>query len=200
MISVGLLCKFIEITLRHGCCPVNLQHISRTPFPKNISGGLLLKRCWFNDGTPEEEPLLRDGNEIFGKTILFHEVWKKCLILKEKKSIIKTFLNVLVKQRHLYSLIFFHRLEIHSYYWMLSHVHITDCWNSVMNFIQHLGVLYNNFIWEDLKYSMTLYDFKPKFGIVLGAAIAHWTLNNQFSHCIETSNLISLTNQLVVSI
>ena len=42
-----------------------------------------------------------------------------------------------------------------------------------MNFIQHLGVLYNNFIWEDLKYSMTLYDFKPKFDIVLGAAIAH---------------------------
>ena len=34
--------NFIEITLRHGCSPVNLLHILRTPFPKNISGGLLL--------------------------------------------------------------------------------------------------------------------------------------------------------------
>ena len=119
-------CDFNKVAL-YGCCPVNLQHIFRTPFPKNISGGLLLKRCWFNDETPEEENLFRDGNETFGKTILFHEVSKKCLILKEKKTIIKTFLNVLVKQRHLGSLIFFHRLEIHSYYWMLSHIHITDC-------------------------------------------------------------------------
>ena len=34
--------NFIEITLRHGCSPVNLLHIFRTPFPENISGGLLL--------------------------------------------------------------------------------------------------------------------------------------------------------------
>ena len=33
---------FIEITLRHGCSPVNLLHIFRTPFPKNASGGLLI--------------------------------------------------------------------------------------------------------------------------------------------------------------
>ena len=31
-ISIKLLCNFIEITLRHGCCPVNLLHIFRTPF------------------------------------------------------------------------------------------------------------------------------------------------------------------------
>ena len=37
-----LYCNFIEITLRHGCSPVNLLHIFRTPFPKNTSGGLLL--------------------------------------------------------------------------------------------------------------------------------------------------------------
>ena len=34
--------KFIEITLRHGCSPVNLLHIFRTPFIKNTSGLLLL--------------------------------------------------------------------------------------------------------------------------------------------------------------
>ena len=32
----------VEITLRHGCSPVNLLHIFRTTFPKNTSGGLLL--------------------------------------------------------------------------------------------------------------------------------------------------------------
>ena len=35
--------NFIEITLRHECSPVNLLHIFRAPFLKNISGQLLLK-------------------------------------------------------------------------------------------------------------------------------------------------------------
>ena len=35
--------NFIEITLRHGCSPVNLLHNFRTPLPKNTSGRLLLK-------------------------------------------------------------------------------------------------------------------------------------------------------------
>ena len=29
--------NYIEITLRHGCSPVNLRHILRTPFPTNTS-------------------------------------------------------------------------------------------------------------------------------------------------------------------
>ena len=37
-----VLCNFIKIALRHGCSPVNLLHIFRTPFPKNTSGRLLL--------------------------------------------------------------------------------------------------------------------------------------------------------------
>ena len=41
-ISINLLCNFIEIAFRHGCSPVNLLHIFRTPFPKNTSGGLLV--------------------------------------------------------------------------------------------------------------------------------------------------------------
>ena len=40
-ISIKLLCNFIEIALRHGCSPVNLLHILKTPFPKNTSGRLL---------------------------------------------------------------------------------------------------------------------------------------------------------------
>ena len=41
--SIKLLCNFIEIALRHGCSPVNLRHIFRTPLPKNTSGWLLLR-------------------------------------------------------------------------------------------------------------------------------------------------------------
>ena len=42
VISIKFQSNFIEITPRHGCSPVNLLHIFRTPFPNNISGGLLL--------------------------------------------------------------------------------------------------------------------------------------------------------------
>ena len=31
-----------SVILRHGCSPVNLLHIFRTPFPKNTSGWLFL--------------------------------------------------------------------------------------------------------------------------------------------------------------
>ena len=42
-ISLKLQSKFIEIAIRHGCSPVNLLDIFRTPFPRNTSGWLLLK-------------------------------------------------------------------------------------------------------------------------------------------------------------
>ena len=42
VISIKLLCNFIEITLRHGCSLANLLHIFITPFTKNASGWLLL--------------------------------------------------------------------------------------------------------------------------------------------------------------
>ena len=41
-ILIKLQSTFTEITLRHGCSPVKLLHISRTPFPRNVSGCLLL--------------------------------------------------------------------------------------------------------------------------------------------------------------
>ena len=41
-ISIKLLSNFIKITFRHVCSPVNLLYIFRTPFPRNISGWLLL--------------------------------------------------------------------------------------------------------------------------------------------------------------
>ena len=42
VISIKLLCDFIEIAFRHGCSPVNLLHIFRIPFPGNTSTWLLL--------------------------------------------------------------------------------------------------------------------------------------------------------------
>ena len=41
VISIKLQSNFIEMTLRRGCCPVNLLYIFRKPFPKNISGQLV---------------------------------------------------------------------------------------------------------------------------------------------------------------
>ena len=42
VISLTLLCNFTEITLRHGCSPVNLLHNVRKPFSKNTSGWMVL--------------------------------------------------------------------------------------------------------------------------------------------------------------
>ena len=42
VISIKLLCNFIEITLQHGCTPANLLHIFRASFFRNTSWWLLL--------------------------------------------------------------------------------------------------------------------------------------------------------------
>ena len=42
VISIRLLCNFIEITLQHGCSPVIMLHVFRTSFYK-VFGGLLLE-------------------------------------------------------------------------------------------------------------------------------------------------------------
>ena len=41
--------NFIEITLQHGCSPVNLLHIFRTPFSKYTSGWLLIDTIYETD-------------------------------------------------------------------------------------------------------------------------------------------------------
>ena len=45
VISIKLLCNFIEITFRHWFSPVNSQHIFKTPFTKNTPGRLL-RNCF----------------------------------------------------------------------------------------------------------------------------------------------------------
>ena len=56
VIKVKLLCKFIEVTPRHWCSPVNLPHIFRTYFPKNTSKRLLPTNSDFKN---QEEPLFK---------------------------------------------------------------------------------------------------------------------------------------------
>ena len=43
VISISLWSNFTEISLRHWCSAVNVLHIFRTHFSKNISGGMLLQ-------------------------------------------------------------------------------------------------------------------------------------------------------------
>ena len=41
VISLKLLCNFLEISFQHECSPVNVLHIFKAPFYKNSYGGLL---------------------------------------------------------------------------------------------------------------------------------------------------------------
>ena len=49
MISINLICKFIETAVWHECSPVNLSHIFQNPFFQNTFEGLLLQciRTWY---------------------------------------------------------------------------------------------------------------------------------------------------------
>ena len=73
-ISIKLQSNFIEITLRHGCSPVNLQHIFRTPFPKNTFGRLLLN----NVG-----PFETSFSELFQAFESTRHYRDQCMILPE---------------------------------------------------------------------------------------------------------------------
>ena len=42
VVSIKLLCNFIEITVQHGYSPENNLRICRAPFCQNTSGGLFL--------------------------------------------------------------------------------------------------------------------------------------------------------------
>ena len=60
-------CDFIEIVFQHGYFPVDLLHIPRTFFPKNISGRLLLKFRKIHSKTPMFATLLKkkSGTSVF---------------------------------------------------------------------------------------------------------------------------------------
>ena len=62
-------CNFIEIALRHGCSPVNLLHIFRTPCPKNTSGRLPLQKAHFMKVlSPSSSKLSTIGSLTIGRS------------------------------------------------------------------------------------------------------------------------------------
>ena len=83
-ISINLESKSIQITLWHGCHLANLLQISRTPFPKNPSDGLLLfiaKKPYELFGkvnrlkmtsSMNKEKLIRESVIKFGNTLKVH--------------------------------------------------------------------------------------------------------------------------------
>ena len=88
VISIRLQSNFIEVTLWHGCSPVTLLHIFRTPFLKNTSGQLL----WHN------YPSVGEGYSTSCKGIGGHK--KKAKISKSKTTILAYFDNLKKKQQN----------------------------------------------------------------------------------------------------
>ena len=66
MPKCDLLCNFIKITLWHGCSPVNLLRVFKTPFLKNKSGGRLLKigLKWVHKEIRTGKPILQSKVNI----------------------------------------------------------------------------------------------------------------------------------------
>ena len=61
-ISIKLQRNFTEITRQHGCSPVNMLHIFRTPFTKSTSKWLLLQKSTFS---LENNKCICQGNFLF---------------------------------------------------------------------------------------------------------------------------------------
>ena len=74
MISIKLLCNFIEITPPRGCSHVNLLHIFRTHFYKIIFWGMLLrmKKLFSKVGNP-----IRISEPLFPIVIVYWKTLKK---------------------------------------------------------------------------------------------------------------------------
>ena len=93
-----LLYNFIEIALRHGCSPVNLQHIFRTPFTKSTSERLLLKsyskiwvvRAWH---------LYRNGSRAIWWKQISPSILNSTLVILKKSNVSETNWNSLQRDR-----------------------------------------------------------------------------------------------------
>ena len=64
-ISIKLLFNFIEIALQHGCSPVNLLHIFRTPFLRSTSGRLLPKTIYWRELPRKERFIILHSTAFF---------------------------------------------------------------------------------------------------------------------------------------
>ena len=92
VISIKLQSNFIEITLRHGCSPVNLLHIFRT-FSMNTSGWLLLNIGYTKNPSQQTFVGLRRLKDLISQFLVFHEVFKTSLRSFGKWEIAMTLKN-----------------------------------------------------------------------------------------------------------
>ena len=92
--------------LRNGCSPVNLLHISRSPFPKNTSGELLLKLFFLRRGggrrgaITNSMKILEQSSFLFfetrneiSKTRIVFAIYGFCYILKQGKLLLNSVFN-----------------------------------------------------------------------------------------------------------
>ena len=92
--------------LRNGCSPVNLLHISRSPFPKNTSGELLLKLFFLRRGggrrgaITNSMKILEQSSFLFfetrneiSKTRIVFAIYEFCYILKQGKLLLNSVFN-----------------------------------------------------------------------------------------------------------
>ena len=82
VISIKLLCNFIEIALRHGCSPANVLHIFRTPFPRNSSRWLLLNlSCLYAQDLKCSSVATNENKCLFKSLLGFYWVFKFRVII-----------------------------------------------------------------------------------------------------------------------
>ena len=84
VIPIKLLCNFVIITLRHGCSPVNLLHVFRTPFFKNTSGWLLLNSGFFTTVSKNSLSLKRKHFTSQKMKFSIKEFFSKCDQIRRK--------------------------------------------------------------------------------------------------------------------
>ena len=84
-----------KVRFRHGCSPVNLLHIFRTPFPKNTYGWLLLKHLSHRT-TLDDCSLNADIWKMkHGKWIFFNvERWMQYLLIGLKSQSAREHLDI----------------------------------------------------------------------------------------------------------
>ena len=89
VISIKFQSNFIKIAFRHGCSPVNLVNISRTLFPKNTSGGLLLRLLLVQYAHASKPVTRRCSAKVCNFTK--NKLWHRCFPVNFAKKITNIF-------------------------------------------------------------------------------------------------------------
>ena len=77
----AMLCNFFEVSLRHGCSPVNLLHIFRTPFYMSTYGGSLLYKRQLILESACQSCLKNSFSQNFGKFLRKTSILKSFVVI-----------------------------------------------------------------------------------------------------------------------